>query len=218
MNFKVGDCGFTRSGKPYKVISVNEIGLLSVEIDGTTKPAHCYSNGKCYADERIFSEDLLPPDASKPMTFKPGDRVRVLRTATSCENGWKNVWVRSMNDAIGLEFEVEHVSKHNVYFTTRPEGFPPFILELVTAETATTTTNQATSEEKPVLKIEDRIYINGNNASDYSDDMLIKQISDAEYEAAKLKNIATPSEKIKRRIQELEDGAKRLAEILDARS
>lgn len=147
-------------------------------------------------------------------TFKPGDRVRVMRKAKSFENGWKNSWVSSMNDAVGKEFEVVRTSTGGVYFKTRSEGFPPFVLELVTAET---THNPETTKEPVMLKIEDRVYINNTNAKDYAADDLIRTITEAEKEIAKLKAIETKSSAIGKRIAELEAGTKRLAELLDAR-
>src|SRR5690606_23886034 len=148
--------------------------------------------------------------------FNPGDRVRVLRTARDYENGWDSVWTCSMNDAIGQEYEMaQHADASGVPLKGRYERLPPFVLERITAETTPLTTK--VYKEPPMLKIEQRTLINGSFAEDYSADTLIRKISETESEIARLKEITTKSSAIEKRIAELEDGAKKLAEILDAR-
>lgn len=182
-----------------------------------TYPGHCNEKHDGEGWVACNTERLEANASSSAYEFKPGDRVRVLRTAKTHENGWQNSWVPEMYTAVGKEFEVVRVSVHGVYFKNRSEGFPPFVLELVKAETTSVTTHQKT-EDKFMLKIEDRIYINGTNAKDYGDDDLIRTISESEKEIARLKSIETKSAKVEARIAELEAGAKRLAEILDARA
>lgn len=205
-----GNGGYAQVGQEATVVFFE----ASHDMVYVTYPGHCNEKHGGEGWVTYNTKRLEASDSSVTYEFKPGDRVRVLRTAKTHENGWDNSWVPSMDDAVGKEFEVTRVSTTGVHFKHRFEGFPPFVLELVNAETTPLTTK--VYKDPPMLTIESRTFINGADAKDYSDDMLIKKISETEAEIAKLKTIETKSKKIVDRIAQLEAGAKQLAEILDA--
>jgi hypothetical protein len=71
------------------------------------------------------------------MTFKAGDKVKVLRKAKDYENGWENAWVSEMDERVG---QIGTVVRHRkllkdviLEFSGSEDtlGFPEFVLELV---------------------------------------------------------------------------------------
>jgi len=95
------------------------------------------------------------------------------------------------------------------YIVLSAEGNPEAIPHLTTEDRRFTV---------PVTtKIENRTYINGNNAADMSDDALFSHIAAIEAEAASLSKLNTACESMNARIQQLEDDAKALAEYIDNR-
>lgn len=65
--------------------------------------------------------------------LKEGDKVRVLRKATSHELGWCNSWVEPMDDMVGKEATVDFVSKAGVgiRFKGMSYHYPWFVLEKI---------------------------------------------------------------------------------------
>ena len=69
--------------------------------------------------------------------FKVGDKVKVLRKATTHERGWGNSWERRMNKAVGNIGTVKYISERLKYDVSvdGPNvphfGYPSFVLELV---------------------------------------------------------------------------------------
>lgn len=74
-----------------------------------------------------------------------------------------------------------------------------------------------TKESNMTIKIEKRTYINGSNATDYTDDMIFNKIAELEKEIDRLRAIKNPPRALKARIVELEAGVVGLGEIVDAR-
>lgn len=67
------------------------------------------------------------------VTYKPGDRVRVVRSVLE-ESGWDNVWVEEMYAAIGNVYTVERSDDSGVWFVEPIDrynyGFPKGSIEL----------------------------------------------------------------------------------------
>lgn len=67
-----------------------------------------------------------------------GTKVKVLRAADDCENGWQNTWVNDMNSAVGHVGVITNdtgYGRYNVAFSTAPNAseyaYPGFVLEVV---------------------------------------------------------------------------------------
>jgi hypothetical protein len=148
--------------------------------------------------------------------FAIGDKVVIARKAVDRVAGeFENSWISSMDAYVGkpATFTVYAVNTSGVSLNTStgiplPNRWPPGALDFAQSQKGTA----------PVeLKIEDRVYVNGNNAADLKDDQLISLISDAETEIAALDMLATSSAAIRAKIVGLQAGAKKLAALLDAR-
>lgn len=63
--------------------------------------------------------------------LKVGDTVKVLRAASNRELGWDNNWTRDMDNVIGTEQVISHISEEGkgVRFKDNTWNYPFFILE-----------------------------------------------------------------------------------------
>lgn len=67
--------------------------------------------------------------------LKVGDKVKVVRTALSKENGWGNAWVTDMDESVNKEFTIRKISEDGIRFVEDDYfAYPYFILEKVSAE------------------------------------------------------------------------------------
>jgi hypothetical protein len=98
--------------------------------------------------------DLI--EENKMKVFSKGDRVRVVKKVQQ-QNGWRNGWVSTMDDAIGNEYVINRIDEHGVFFSVGYEdsihglGFPTNSLELVYQEPVTAKPETKT-EIDPVIK------------------------------------------------------------------
>jgi len=92
------------------------------------------------------------------MEFKIGDKVKILRKAASCENGWQNDWVPDMDKAVGQIGTVVIIPTHRRYDVglvvsavgLSTYGYPSFVLELAT---------------KKEIKVGDRVNVSWRGSS-----------------------------------------------------
>jgi len=67
---------------------------------------------------------------AKEMDLKPGDTVKILRSAKSYELGWQNTWTPSMTDSIGKIMEVVTDDEFGVKLSDHL-SYPFFVLKVV---------------------------------------------------------------------------------------
>ena len=87
----------------------------------------------------IYPLDCFELVEEKKMSFKVGDRVRVVKPVNE-EHGWKSCWIHYMSEAIGKIDIIQRINEYGVYFESSESnrnsyygfGFPPSSLELVT--------------------------------------------------------------------------------------
>lgn len=91
-------------------------------------------------NEREYtSEDYLKLHNS--CGLKVGDKVKVLRAAKDYEQGWANIWVKSMNKFIDLEAHIIDDDYSYGFILSPPDpdclplDFPCFVLEKVEPDT-----------------------------------------------------------------------------------
>lgn len=114
-----GQRGLVR-GQEYTVKGTDAYGLLTTMENYTG---------------REFRFELVPTP-----TFKPGDKVRIVRKGTSKEPGFQNAWISTMDTQVGTGrvLTVRDVSQTGVRFEEGNLGgpigcaYPPSSLELVT--------------------------------------------------------------------------------------
>ena len=67
---------------------------------------------------------------AKEMDLKPGDTVKVLRSARSYELGWQNTWTPSMTGSIGKIMEVVTGDEFGAKLSDQL-SYPFFVLEVM---------------------------------------------------------------------------------------
>lgn len=71
---------------------------------------------------------------SEECGIKVGDKVEIIRSAKSFEDGWDNDWVEEMDQYVGGIFEVTSEDDGTGFYLQSPDGdsyygFPYFVLE-----------------------------------------------------------------------------------------
>lgn len=90
-------------------------------------------------ERKHTSEDYLKLHNS--CGLKVGDKVKVLRAAEDCEQGWSNSWADSMDEYIGSEAYIMDDDSASGFALTPPDPdgfyflFPYFVLKKVESDT-----------------------------------------------------------------------------------
>lgn len=125
------------------------------------QPDEDWFNFPYFVLEKVEGVGEVPEGATleKWQTFKPGDIVRVMRSARSHENGWCNSWVPDMDSWVGKLCRVVYTNGSVGVKCENLDGtdwwnFPSFVLEKVSNA-------KTTPEEKKVFNIGDTVRIIG---------------------------------------------------------
>lgn len=115
---------------------------------------------------------LIKP--TTPVTFKKGDKVRILRKVADYDQGWKNVWVREMDQAIGKVGTVQYAASGCNDVTVEVPGidlfgYPEFVLELVKG-------TPAPAQITPAFKVGDKVRVDYPQATMWNGEGVIKEI------------------------------------------
>lgn len=102
-----------------------------------------------------------------------------------------------------MRFDISSVERY-------PSEMPQFFISETTKYT-----NE--KETKMSIKLETKTYFNGTDVTNMSDNDIFEAISMVEDEADKLEIVMTKSNKLSKRIKELNEIAEKLADIVDAR-
>jgi len=115
----------------------------------------------CFGEDTVTTPVSAARATDPGFSFKKGDKVRILRRATTNENGWNNAWASEMDKAIGQVGTVSLVIAKDKDVTVEVPGirsnygYPTFALELVneslTAVPAATVTTVTTKKRFPVV-------------------------------------------------------------------
>jgi hypothetical protein len=148
---------------------------------------------------------------------------------------WPNVWVKAMDDAIGLRCCVTHISSCGVRLEAldkRPRNelrtfqFPAFGLHLVLADekldtdaptTLDTGTSTMKTEDQPMIKIEHKTYVNGTDVANLSTDAIVCIISESEKTIDRLNALRAKPKAVQTKITQLQEGIDALVKLLDER-